>query len=258
MESNSIMSLSIDFDENLNDVDYLLNKDINSSEEKPEKKSEENLEQSEEKLEKPQVKQNYSLPKQIKIPQSTKRALVILRLQKDNINNEYYDDVKITNMISLINTYKKEFDQVIFIKDWFPNDHIIYKNKVNKICVSNTQGSELSNGLQISKNDHILLINTLNLYTSNSAFYNAKSNNVVKESNLKNILDENRIKQVYLCGITLEQQIYFTANDAITFGYECFIVEDLTSGKDNKKMEKCLTFLKKLGITIINSSQVKL
>lgn len=282
MELNSIMNLSNDFDENLDDVTNFFGNDSSLDEltttttiktEEVSTKSEEIV------MEKPFIKSELeSIPKiefpliskQVIIPQSSiscknshkanltpKRALVILRLQKDNINSEYYDDIKITNIISLINTYKKQFDQVIFIKDWFPVDHIIYKNKVNKICISNTPGAELSNGLQINNNDHILLINTLNLYTSNSAFYNAKSNNVVKESNLKNILDENRIKQVYLCGITLEQQIYFTAHDTITFGYECFIVEDLTSGKDNKKMEKCLTYLKKLGITIINSSQVK-
>lgn len=185
--------------------------------------------------------------------QSPKKALIVLLLQNDYIDIEYCGNKKLNNIISLINKYKKKFDQVIFIKDWFSNDHVTYKNAHIKLCVSNTHGAELSNLLKINNKDYIIHINTLNLYTSDSAFYNAKSSNI--ESPLKNILDENKIKQIYLCGINLECQIFLTAYDAKILGYECFIVEDLTCGKDNKKIERSLNFLKQLGINIVSQEK---
>lgn len=185
---------------------------------------------------------------------NNKRAIVIMCLQNDYIDITYCGDKKINNIICLINKIKKDFDQIIFIKDNYPIDHIIYKDKSVKYCVSNTPGSNLNSELKVDPGDTILHINTLNLYTSDSAFYNAKSGNTVCESNLKNILDEGKIKQVYLCGISLEQQIFTTAYDAYTFGYECFVIEDLCCGKDNRKIEKSLQFLKTLKVAIINSA----
>jgi len=49
----------------------------------------------------------------------------------------------------------------------------------------------------------------------------------------------------------LEQQIFSTAYDAMNLGYQCYIVEDLSCGKDIKKAENCLLFLKNMGVKII-------
>jgi len=188
------------------------------------------------------------------IQENDKRAIIIMCLQNDYIDIIHYGNKKIHNIICLINKIRKDFDQIIFIKDKYPIDHIIYKNKSVKYCVSNTYGCNLNSELKVEPTDTILHINTLNLYTSDSAFYNAKSGNTVCESNLKNILNESKIKEVYLCGINLEQQIFTTAYDAYTLGYKCFIIEDLCCGRDNKKIEKSLEFLRTFGVAIIDSS----
>jgi nicotinamidase/pyrazinamidase len=184
----------------------------------------------------------------------SKRTLIVMCLQNDYVDIVYYGNKKINNIMQLINKIKRNFDQVIFIKDAYPNDHVIYKNSNIKYCVIDTHGANLNNELIVDNGDIILQINTLNLYTSDSGFYIAKTNDAICDSNLKNILDEAKIRQVYLCGINLEQQIFTTAYDAVTLGYECFVIEDLCCGKDDKKIEQSLKFLRNLGVSVIKNT----
>lgn len=185
-------------------------------------------------------------------------ALIIIRMQNDYISTDYSGDNRLINCVQLINKYRKKFNFIIFIQDWFSRDHAIFKNNKIRKCIAGTYGAKINEGLIIDHSDYIIHINTINLYTSNSAFYNVKSGNVSCESDLKNILGEHLIKKIYLCGIDLENQIFSTALDANTFGYECCIIRDLSVGQDEKKIEICLNYLKTIGIKIINYKELDL
>lgn len=185
-------------------------------------------------------------------------ALIIIRMQNDYISMDYSGDTRLINCIQLINKYRKKFNFIIFIQDWFSRDHAIFKNTKIKKCIGGTYGAALNEGLIQDHNDYIIHINTLNLYVSNSAFYNVKNSTICCESDLKNILGEHLIKKIYLCGINLEDQIFSTALDARTLGYDCHIIRDLSEGCDEKKIELCLNYLKTVGIKIIGYKDLDL
>lgn len=179
-------------------------------------------------------------------------ALIIMRMQNDYINTCYTHDNLILNNIHLINKYKKNYDLIIFVKDWYPNNHIIFNNNNNKFCIQNTKGAELHPSLNIDKKDHIIYINTSNIYTSNSGFYNVKTANILKKSNLQNILDANNIENVYICGIELENYIFSTIMDAKILGYNCYVLKNLSYCFKESCANTCINYMKDNDINIID------
>ena len=55
-------------------------------------------------------------------------------------------------------------------------------------------------------------------------------------SNLKNLLQDNSIKTVYVCGFTTDHCVKETMNSLIEEGYKCIMVSDCTAAR-NKKIQ---------------------
>lgn len=198
-----------------------------------------------------------------------KSALLVINMQNNYCIycDNYTDTVNsinssnsnnITNsltIIPLINSIRDLFDYVIFVKDWYPKTHKnILNNKIKIQCIQNTDGAKLNSGLIVNDYDFIINKCTLELYDSDSAFYNAKE--IDKESNLNNIIKENGITNIYICGMLPEQNIFATVLDAIRFKHKITIFKDLCVGLNKNKIEKSYQYLNKLNVDIINSTQL--
>jgi len=185
------------------------------------------------------------------------KALLILNLQNDYCDGGPMAIPGTLKIIPEINRIRKYFDIIIFIKDWYPDDHISFldHNKYLKHCIQNTKGAELNSGFIIKDSDYIVNKNTLIMYDSDSAFYDAKL--IEKKSKLDNILKINKIKQIYLCGGNIETTIFSTALDAIYLNYECYIITDLAVGKIETKKIQTYEYLKKIGVKLIKNYKIK-
>ena len=183
-------------------------------------------------------------------------ALIILHLQNDYLEG---GSIGIKDSLQLINRINKikerdQFKLHIYINDLHPADHISFKKKNGTFpshCVRDSNGCQLNDCIKINKNDIIINIGTLTMHDSTSAFYNAKD--IHKMSNLDQILSENGINEIYLSGLTAEDDIFSTALDALKLKYRVTVLKDIVKGYDNETTEKCFNYLSSLGINIINS-----
>lgn len=174
-------------------------------------------------------------------------ALIICNLQNDFCEGGPVAIDNSLKIIPTINRIRDKFKTVIFIKLWHPDDHISFE-KV-KVCIQNTKGAELNPGVVHKDTDYIVHIGTLSLYNSLSGFYNAKTIN--KESNLNSILVKEGIKNLYVCGIAIEDSIFSTIMDALNLQYKCYLVEDASIGKNNVNVKKCYNYLEMMDVKII-------
>lgn len=186
------------------------------------------------------------------------RALVVINLQ-----NDFCDDgaVAVPNsiqIIPIINRVRDYFKIVIFVQEWHPKDHVSFYcagGNQPPHCIAGTKGAELNGGLDLNDRDFIIHKGTLVLYDSNSAFYDATTIN--KTTNLLPILKHHRIKELYLCGVTLEGDILSTAIDAQKFHYETKIIEDATMGIHPIQMKTAREYLVNVGVEFVNSKQIE-
>ena len=57
-------------------------------------------------------------------------------------------------------------------------------------------------------------------------------------SNLEEILKQNNIKTVFVCGFTTDHCVKETMNSLIEKGFDCIMVSDCTATKNNKVQKK--------------------
>lgn len=176
-----------------------------------------------------------------------KSALIVLNLQNDYCDETVMGIVDVLTIIPIINKIRNLFDYVIFVKDWHPKYHSSFKDYGGSYpihCVQNSVGAELNPGLIVNDTDLIIHKGTLEMHDSDSAFYNAAI--IEKESNLRKILEEHNILNLYFCGVMPEQFVFSTVMDAVRFKYSCTIIKDLCLGINNENAEIGYKYLEKL------------
>lgn len=192
-----------------------------------------------------------------------KTALIVLNIQNDycdycenyKSNSDSDDTLDTINPLSIIpqiNNIRDKFDHVIFVKDWYPKSHVRFTKQCTKIyCIQNTPGAELNPGLIVKDKDFIIHKGTLELYDSDSAFYNAKL--IGKSSKLNSIITENNITALYFCGMLPEEIVFSTVIDAYKFKHQSItIIKDLCAGLNSTKIERGYKYLSSLGINIVD------
>lgn len=178
-----------------------------------------------------------------------KNALIIINMQYDYCEGGPLANAHSLENISIINQIREEFDQVIFIRDLHPDNHCSFKQfggKFPKHCIKDTRGSELHKDMIIKDQDIILSKGTLQKYDSDSIFYDAEDIN--KQTNLKKILNFNKIDRLYFCGNGFDDTIFSSIIDAINFKFNCFIIKDAIGFIDMDKTNKKLNYLETLDV----------
>jgi nicotinamidase/pyrazinamidase len=186
-----------------------------------------------------------------------KKALIIVDMQYDFCQGGPISYLNSIHIIPIINKIRDNFDKVIFTKDLHSPNHMSFKEsggKYTKHCVEHTQGAEIHRDLIIKNIDMTINKGTLQMYDSNSVFYNAET--IQKETIIKNILNAEKIKKIYFCGNSLDDCIFSSAIDSLSFKFETYVIEDAVSYSDKNNIDKCLEYLRSLGINIINSKNI--
>jgi nicotinamidase/pyrazinamidase len=202
-----------------------------------------------------------------------KNVLLIIDIQNDFCpggNLAVPDGDKI---IPVVNKIMDKFYKVVATQDWHPKNHISFASthkkqlyetiEVNGVlqtlwpdhCVQGSYGAELHKDLNIEEIDLILRKGTNPQIDSYSAFL---ENDKQTKTGLDGYLNSLGIKEVYVCGLALDYCVYYTATDAVKFGFETYVIVDATKGVDVPKgnVEKVIQHMKSLGIKIISYEEL--
>ncbi len=138
----------------------------------------------------------------------SKRALIIVDMQ-----NDYFPDGKWTlngidsaaeNTAKLIAKFREAGEPVIHIRHEFPSDDAPF-------FAAGSDGSKIHEKVKPAEGEPVVLKHQVNSFL---------------ETNLKEVLDDNKIEDLVICGAMSHMCIDATARAASDFGYKCTLIHD--------------------------------
>ena len=188
------------------------------------------------------------------------KALIVVDVQNDLCEGGLLAIKGSLEIIPKINMIKSNFDVVIFSQDQHNENNRSFKQNEGKFlkhCVKDTYGSKLHSNLIINKNkDYIIHKGNYQNFSTNSAFYKANDQKTIIESGLKNILDVNKIKYIYICGLGMDHCLFNTIMDAYKFRYKIKIIKDCTPECNDETTSYYYNYIKKIGIIFLKTSDI--
>ena len=185
-----------------------------------------------------------------------KAALLIIDVQNDYFKNGVLQIKKAKEIIPIINKLRNDYSTKftnVFISQINNNpEHIsfkesqlskeenltldkitnAYKGKFPNFCIEGTEGANLHSDLQLKGNEIFIKKNEDKLKEEMSCFQNP----ILNET-----LVNNKINMVFLCGLTLDFNVGFSAINCSKLGFETYVIKDACksfSDESGKSMEK--------------------
>jgi len=174
------------------------------------------------------------------------KALVIVDVQNDFCEGGALAVQGGNGIVPAINAILPNFDVVVATQDFHPANHgsfaanhagkavgeIIDLNGLPQIlwpihCVQNTVGADFHPDLDISGLDGVFQKGLDPSVDSYSGFFD---NGRRHSTGLGEFLKLKNISQVYVCGLATDYCVKWTALDAISLGFETFILRNATRG----------------------------
>ncbi|MFX0028109.1 MAG: bifunctional nicotinamidase/pyrazinamidase [Candidatus Hermodarchaeota archaeon] len=217
--------------------------------------------------------------KKIKIEKTD--ALIVVDMQNDFIPGGSLPveegDFIIEDINNIAKKFKKNKGVVVFTQDWHPQNHKSFasnhldKNPGDEFstddgaigpvlwpdhCVQNTKGAEFHKDLKIGLGDKIIKKGTNPNVDSYSGF---QDNDRKSETGLREYLNSQNVKRIYICGLALDYCCYFTAMDGVNFGYKVYFLVDMSKGIDlpEGNINNALENMIKKDIKFVNKSSFK-
>ena len=208
-------------------------------------------------------------------------ALLIVDIQNDFIPGGALPveegDLIIEGINKVANIFKKFSRNVILTQDWHPPGHMSFassypgKNPGDEFqsedgsigpvlwpdhCVQGTKGAEFHNDLETNLASAIIRKGRNPKVDSYSAFL---ENDKKTETGLAGYLNSINIKRIFVCGLALDYCCYYSAMDAVDFGFEVFFIVDLTKGIDlpQGNISNSIENMKNKGIKFVNQESFK-
>ncbi|MFW9900172.1 MAG: bifunctional nicotinamidase/pyrazinamidase [Candidatus Thorarchaeota archaeon] len=208
-------------------------------------------------------------------------ALLIVDMQYDFIPGGALPveegDLIITGINKVAKLFKKKSAQIVLTQDWHPKNHLSFASShpgkapgdeftsndgaIGPVlwpdhCVQGTKGAEFHKDLKIDVADTIIRKGTNPNVDSYSGF---QDNDKKSETGLRKYLNSKDIKRIFICGLALDYCCYYTAMDGFDFGFEVFILVDLTRGIDlpEDNVKNALESMKNKGIKFLKIESFK-
>jgi nicotinamidase/pyrazinamidase len=206
-----------------------------------------------------------------------KDALIIVDIQNDFIPGGALPveegDLIIEGINKVAHNFKNFSRNVILTQDWHPPGHLSFASshpgmdpgdefqsedgKIGPVlwpdhCVQGTIGAEFHDDLNKNLASLIIRKGRNPKVDSYSAFL---ENDKKTETGLAGYLNSVRIQRVFVCGLALDYCCYFTAMDAVIFGFDVYLIIDLTKGIDLPagNVSSAVENMKAKGIKFVNS-----
>ena len=226
--------------------------------------------------------------------ETSKTALIVIDMQNDFLSGSLalkdcpakQDGEKCVEVINNL-VQLSSFDIVVYSLDWHPDDHISFVNNAPNFphhesstadlenlnvydtvifqmddkpleqvmwpahCVQNSWGAELQKDLMIVKDSYKVYKGTNKVVDSYSAFFD---NARLSKTNLENILRDNGVAKVVLCGVATDVCVHYSAMDSASLGFDTSVIIDACAGVVTENISKALDKWKDLGIKCKNAS----
>ena len=173
--------------------------------------------------------------------ENSQKALLVMDMQVDLIDENGKFPIEKSQINSLIEKVNS------IINDYYSNDYIIIyirnivkKGNIKNIFLNNAT-KEGTSGIEIDPRINIVSENIFDKYKG-SALSNESFNNFLKN---------NKIGELYLCGVMANGCVYRTSLDAFKRGYNVNYISNAVGARNEKDIESTIVRLRKKGINII-------
>ena len=203
-----------------------------------------------------------------------KKAIIVIDIQNDFCPGGALPVKEGDRIVPVINAVMRNFDIVIGTQDWHPRNQVSFasnhkgKNVYDQVdingiaqtlwpahCVQGSHGAEFHKDLDTARFNLIVRKGTNPGIDSYSAFV---ENDKKTETGLHGYLEALKIKDVYLCGLATDYCVYFSAMDAVKYGFNTSVILDACRGIDvpEGNINKCVRDMKSAGIRIVNAGDL--
>ena len=209
-------------------------------------------------------------------PTPARRALVVVDVQNDFLPP--HGSLAVPGgqeIIPVINGLleKQRWDLVVLTQDWHPADHVSFarNNPGAEVfqeialpsgsrqvmwpshCEQGSNGAEFSSELKRLPGDVVVRKGTNRLIDSYSGFFD---NDHQSETDLRRVLQDAAISEVFVVGLALDYCVGWTALDAAAIGFQTTLIRDASRGISQESIEKILAQLAEHSIKVINSDEL--
>jgi nicotinamidase/pyrazinamidase len=202
------------------------------------------------------------------------RALILADIQNDFLPGGALAVPDGDAVIPIANRLQAAFPIVVATQDWHPPDHGSFaaNHPGNKAfdqidlnglpqtlwpvhCVQNSAGAALAAKLIQNRYARIFQKGTDAGIDSYSAFFD---NGHRKSTGLGEWLKGKGIAEVFVCGLTTDYCVKFTALDAVQLGFKTNVIEDATRGINLRPndVKNAIAEMKRAGVNIVQSAEL--
>jgi nicotinamidase/pyrazinamidase len=181
-------------------------------------------------------------------------VLIIVDMQNDFLPGGALAVAGGDEIIDEINRISKDYELVVATQDWHPRNHGSFASQhegsrpyeIGELagmpqvmwsdhCVQGTLGAELTRHLDQERVEAIFRKGMNPKIDSYSAFFDSGR---LKATGLEGYLKDRGITEVHIAGLAADYCVWYTAQDAISLGFEAAILLDATRAIDPHGFEK--------------------
>jgi nicotinamidase/pyrazinamidase len=199
-------------------------------------------------------------------------ALIVTDIQNDFLPDGSLAVSQGDEVVPIANRLQPKFDLVVATQDWHPADHgsfasnhagkrvgeTIDLNGLPQIlwpvhCVQGTRGARFSEELSTSRIQRIFQKGLDAGIDSYSAFFdNARR----KDTGLGGYLWREGVEQVYILGLTTDYCVKFTALDAVSLGFDAYVILDGCRGVNLRPgdVDRAVAEMRQSGVSFVRST----
>lgn len=201
------------------------------------------------------------------------KALIIVDVQNDFCAGGALAVGNGDAVVPVINSILPAFDVVVATQDWHPQNHgsfavnqnapvgtTMILNGLPQIlwplhCVQNTAGAAFHPNLDTSGLDGVFQKGTDPNVDSYSGFFD---NGRLHATGLAEFLKSRGIGQVFVCGLATDYCVKWTALDALSLGFDTYVISDATRGVNLLPLdsENALLEIVAAGGKVVSSAQI--
>ncbi len=201
-------------------------------------------------------------------------TLIIVDVQNDFCPGGALAVAQGDSVVPVINSILPAFDAVVATQDWHPRNHLSFAanhagaqvGQVSELgglpqilwpvhCVQGTTGADFHPALDISGLDGVFQKGTNPNVDAYSGFFD---NGRVHATGLAQFLNGRGVGTVFICGLATDYCVKWTALDALSLGFETFVLSDATRGVNllPTDSENALLEIVAAGGKVITSAQI--
>lgn len=175
-------------------------------------------------------------------------ALIVVDVQYDFLPGGSLAVAGGDEIVEPINALSRRFRNVVQTQDWHPAGHISFASSHEGMqpfqvielpygpqvlwpdhCVIGTRGAEFSAALDIPHVQAVIRKGYRETIDSYSGF---NENDHRTRTGLAGYLAERGLKRLFICGLATDFCVSWTAEDGVSAGFECVVIEDATRAID--------------------------